>query len=134
MAANIAKEKVWRTHKNVLVKDGHEDAAVLVARRGGTVEDEELKRYKNADSFFVDPDSREGEAAQREDKTVPKPWTHAEIAAYRNAREGDEPTRSTLERVKPSEPVKIASAEKARRSRPGPEKTSVKVKKVAAKK
>src|ERR1041385_3090877 len=121
MAAKIAKEKVWRTHQNQLVKDGHKDAAQLVARRGESVDDDQLKRYKNVDDFFVDADSREGEAAQREVKEKPKPWTSAEIAAYRNAREGDEPVRSTLDRVQPQKETKIAPAEKMRRKRPGPD-------------
>lgn len=132
----IAKQKVWRTHKNELVEDGHEDATQLVARRGEVVEDHHLTRYKNADEFFVDHDSREGEAAQREVNEPSKPWTAAQIADYRNAREGDEETRSTLEKIKPAaqKEAKIAPAEKMRRKRPGPDKTSVKVKKAAAKK
>lgn len=134
MATKIAKEKVWRTHDNKLVGDGHDKAAQLVARRGEIVEDDTLKRYSNADDFFVDKDSREGEAAQREVKEEKKPWTTADIAAYRNAREGDESARSTLENIKPQKEAKVAPAEKVRRSRPGPEKTSVKIKKAASKK
>lgn len=133
--AKIAKAKVWRTHKNELVEDGHEDAAQLVARRGEQIDESHLKRYKNADKFFVDHDSREGEAAQREQPAEKKkPWTSAEIAAYRNAREGDESARTTLDRIKPQKETKVAPAEKMRKQRPGPDHASVKVKKASAKK
>lgn len=135
MSTHIAKEKVWRTHKNVLVKDGHEDAAQLVAPRGGVVTSEELAKYKNADDFFAEDGTNEADKAKREVSEPKKPWSNAEIQAYRNAREGDEPTASTITRVEKASEKKISPAEKVRKTRSGPDKpetkSSVKVKKAA---
>ncbi|MEY2500594.1 MAG: hypothetical protein QOI07_928 [Verrucomicrobiota bacterium] len=134
MATHIAKEKVWRTHKNELVGDGHEAAAQLVAPKGGEVSSEELAKYKNADDFFVEDGTTAADKAKRETAEPKKPWTNAEIQAYRNAREGDEPTASTITRMEKTSVKKEPPAEKVRKSRPGPDKTSVKVKKAPAKK
>lgn len=136
MATRIAKEKVWRTHKNELVEDGHPEAAQLVAPRGGTITDEEHARYKNSDKFFVEEDSTEGEKVKRAPEEPKPAWTQAQIAAYRNAREGDESARTTLEKIAAPAAKKTPAAEKMRKSRPGPEHAnqSSTAKKTAAKK
>jgi hypothetical protein len=129
MAAKIALKKVWRTHQNELVEDGHEKAAQLVARRGEVVDHDQIRHLKGTDKFFADTDSKEGEEAARPEKEEkPKPWTNAQIQDYRNAREGDESTRSTLEKIQPTKEHRTPPAEKVRQSRPGPEKASKKSK------
>lgn len=134
MATHIAKEKVWRTHKNVLVKDGHDAAAQLVAPKGGAVTSEELARYKNADDFFAEDGTNEADKAKRESNEPKKPWSNAQIQAYRNAREGDEPTASTITRVEKAAPKKTPPAEQVRQKRAASEtKSSVKIKKIPAK-
>lgn len=131
MAAKIAKEKVWRTYKNKLVEDGHPDAAQLVARKGEIIEQSDLRHYDNAGDFFVDVDSREGEDAQRHVEPKKKAWTREQIEAYRDSRESEGPSAARADKAGPNNPKRVAAAEKVRRSRSGPEKASVKVKKAS---
>jgi hypothetical protein len=123
MAAKIALKKVWRTHQNELVEDGHEKAAQLVARRGEVVDHDQIRHLKGTDKFFADTDSKEGEEAARPEKEEkPKPWTNAQIQDYRNAREGDESTRSTLEKIQPTKEHRTPRLRKFARAVPVPRK------------
>jgi hypothetical protein len=130
--AKVATEKVWRTYKNKLVPDGHEEAAQLLARKGEIIQEADLRHYSNTSDFFVDVDSREGEDAQRHIEPRKKAWTREQIEAYRDARESEEPSAARADKAGPKEPKRVAAAEKVRRSRPGPEKGTPKAKKAKA--
>jgi hypothetical protein len=47
-----AKSKVWKTADGKLVKDGHEDAHILVAAEGQLVPDTYVEGFDNASTFF----------------------------------------------------------------------------------
>ena len=104
MSAKIAKAKVWKTADGTLVEDGHPDAVQLVARRGESIPDDQLKKLHGVDDFFVEANSQEATAATAPlPPKPPKIMTREEIDAYRMKHKDEHPFTGDKVKASPQE-------------------------------